>query len=205
VAGAEFKRVLLESVAIATVATVIGILANAASPKGLSLARNYFPPPRPASVEGYQNPAVSTNSPTAAGTPTLGNRIAMRGFVLVDSNFVAEAFQSPNRAMNLTIFVDARDDTHYQKGHIPGAYQLDYYRPGNYLPTVLPPAMIAERIIIYCNGGDCEDSEFAAVLLNEAGVAKEKLHVYGGGFVEWSTNGLPVEIGARDSHQFLQR
>ena len=35
------------------------------------------------------------------------------------------------------------------------------------------------------------------------GVRKEDLFVYGGGFTEWCTNGLPVEVGARKSGQLL--
>jgi len=145
---------------------------------------------------------TGTNAP--GGTKSVAERIALRGFTLVDSNYVAQAFHSPERAQNLLIFVDSRDDAHYQSGHIPGAFQLDYYRPQNYLPAVLPAAMVAQRIIVYCNGGDCEDSEFAAVLLKDGGVPPEKLHIYGGGFAEWSTNNMPVEIGARDSQQFRQ-
>lgn len=52
---------------------------------------------------------------------------------------------------------------------------------------------------MYCDGGDCEDSEFAAVTLREIGVPNAKLSIYTGGFTEWSTNGLPFEVGARKS------
>ena len=50
-----------------------------------------------------------------------------------------------------------------------------------------------------CNGGTCEDSEFAALSLRDAGVPSNKLFVYIGGFAEWVTNGLPVELGPRKS------
>jgi rhodanese-related sulfurtransferase len=126
-------------------------------------------------------------------------RLANAGISLVDSNFVASAYNDPKRSQGLIIFVDAREDSQYQRGHVPGAYQLDYYRPEPHLPVVLPAVMGAEATIIYCNGGDCEDSEFAAIFLRDAGVAPAKLHVYRGGFGEWLTNGLPVEVGARNS------
>ena len=52
---------------------------------------------------------------------------------------------------------------------------------------------------MYCHGGDCEDSEFAAIMLKDNGIAKEKLFVYGGGITEWTDHGLPVEIGSHNS------
>jgi rhodanese-related sulfurtransferase len=55
---------------------------------------------------------------------------------------------------------------------------------------------------VYCTGGDCEDSEFTAIFLRDVGIPKEKLFVYGGGMTDWTTNGLPVEIGGRKSGNF---
>jgi rhodanese-related sulfurtransferase len=53
--------------------------------------------------------------------------------------------------------------------------------------------------VIYCNGGDCDDSESAAITLRDVGIANPKLFIYTGGITEWTTNGLPVEIGGRNS------
>jgi rhodanese-related sulfurtransferase len=59
--------------------------------------------------------------------------------------------------------------------------------------------LAAEKIVVYCAGGDCEDSRFAAILLRDAGVAPEKLFVYSGGLHAWTAAGLPVESGERRS------
>jgi len=64
---------------------------------------------------------------------------------------------------------------------------------------VLPVCQAAEQIVVYCNGGDCDDSESAAILLRDVGIANRKLFIYTGGIPEWTTNGLPVEIGGRNS------
>ena len=64
---------------------------------------------------------------------------------------------------------------------------------------MLPPCLLAGQVVDYCTGGDCEDSEFAALTLSNAGVPKKKLFVFGGGMTEWATNGLPVEVGKRKS------
>ena len=42
----------------------------------------------------------------------------------------------------------------------------------------------AEQVVVYCTGGECEDSDTAAILLRDAGVPTAKLFVYGGGFAE---------------------
>ena len=53
--------------------------------------------------------------------------------------------------------------------------------------------------MVYCNGGDCDDSESAAILLRNVGIPNLKLFVYVGGIKQWMANGLPVETGARNS------
>jgi len=126
-------------------------------------------------------------------------RLQANGLRLVDSNQVAQLYHDPRYEQELVVFIDARDDSNYQEGHIPGAYQFDHYHPENYLAAVLPVCQTAERIVVYCTGGDCEDSEFSALTLGGVGIPKEKLAVYVGGMTEWLTNGLPVEIGARRS------
>ena len=99
------------------------------------------------------------------------------------------------------MFIDARNDEHYQEGHIPGAYQFDHYRAAQYFATVLPVCQAADQVVVYCTGGHCEDSEFAALFLRDAGIPAAKLLVYGGGITEWTANGLPIEVGARKSGQ----
>jgi rhodanese-related sulfurtransferase len=108
-------------------------------------------------------------------------------------------FRDPEYEQELIVFVDARDDQHYEEGHVPGAYQLDRYYPENHLPTVLPACLNATRVVIYCKGGKCEDSYFAAQAFQEAGVPPERLCVYAGGIAEWGAARLPVETGARRS------
>jgi rhodanese-related sulfurtransferase len=97
------------------------------------------------------------------------------------------------------VFIDARDESHYREGHIPGACEFDPYRPDKYFAAILPICRAAEQIVVYCNGGDCDDSETAAILLRNVGIANQKLFIYGGGITEWTDNNLPVETGARNS------
>lgn len=202
------KRIVLEGVLVAVLGAALSFAANAISPRGLKLSRNYFPTPR---LQPISTAPASTNTVAASLPRTnslaqlLADRLRARGIGLATSNQVAQLFHDPRRDQELVIFVDARDDEHYQAGHIPGAYQLDYYRPEKYLLAVIPACQIAQQILVYCNGGDCEDSELTAALLQQAGITPDKLMVYGGGMSEWSTNSMPVETGTRRSGQIRNR
>jgi hypothetical protein len=56
--------------------------------------------------------------------------------------------------------------------------------------------------VFYCDGGECDLSLEAAVTLRDSiRIPKEKLFVYGGGITEWANNGLPIELGTRNSGQ----
>lgn len=118
---------------------------------------------------------------------------------MVSAPEAEQLFRDPRFAQGLVIFLDARDDAHYEAGHIPGAYQFDHYRAPRFLPTVLPVCSVAEKVLVYCGGGDCEDSEFAAITLRDTGLKADKVVVFAGGFHEWETRALPVELGARNS------
>lgn len=189
---------------MAVIGVLLAFAANGLSPRRLDLTRNYFPGtrlPLPA-------PAVETNltGSATAGTNSplevLAARLREQGLQLADSNQVAQFFRDPRRLQDEVIFIDARDEKQYQAGHIPGAYHFDRFRPENYLANVVHVCLAAQQIVFYCGGGDCDDSEHAAVMLRDSlALAKEKVFVYGGGFNEWAANGLPIELGARNSGQ----
>jgi rhodanese-related sulfurtransferase len=196
------KRVLVEGIVVALAGAVLAFLANAVSPRHLSLTTDYFKRstnvvvPVPATTNAHPS-----NSPSPA--ELLAARLQKEGLQVANSNKVAQLFQDPRCRQNLVIFVDVRNDAEYAKGHIPGAYQFDRYRPDNYLPTVLGACTVAEEVVVYCNGGECEDSELAAVTLRDIGIPKEKLYVYPGGWTEWSANRMVIEVGPQNSGQLL--
>lgn len=206
------QKTLLEALAILVAGFLLAALANTLSPMGLKISRNYFPsgavtsrtntPSSPgAMAPGPTNTAGTNLAPQAASTNTSAaiERLQSKGLQHLLTPEAAALYRDPAYQSGTIIFLDARDDADYEAGHIPGAYQLFHYRPEKYLPVVLPISQVAQKIIVYCNGGDCEDSEFAAIMLRDAGVPPDKLRVYLGGFTEWQTNNLPVEIGPRMS------
>jgi rhodanese-related sulfurtransferase len=199
------KRALQEGALVAVIGAALAFVANGLSPHRLELTKDYFPGTKLTSP----TPAASTNLAGAAAATTnspqelLAARFQKEGLQLADSNVVIKFFRDPSREQDGVIFIDARDDEHYGAGHIPGAYHFDRFRPENYLTNVLQVCLTARQIVFYCNGGDCDDSEHAAIMLRDSiGIPNEKVFVYGGGINEWATNGLPIELGPRNSGQF---
>lgn len=192
---------------MAVVGTAFALLANFVSPRSLGLATNYFPASPPGShAAPIDIQSVENNSPTNAApiTPTESPATAQlkaNGLQLIAGEQAEKLFHDPRYQQELIVFIDARDDQNYQAGHIPGACQFDHYHPETYLAAALTACEAAEQIVVYCHGGDCEDSEFAAIALRDAGIANQKLFVYAGGITDWITRQLPVEIGARNSGQ----
>jgi rhodanese-related sulfurtransferase len=195
------KAVILEALLVVICGALFGLAANAVSPLGLRLSRNYFPTNAFAATN-----SAPTNATAASADPLTATlqRLHEHGLQTVASNEVREMFSDNRYEQGLFVFVDARDDHHYQAGHIPGAWQFDHYRPEQYLPGILPICLSAQKVIVYCTGGTCEDSEFAAVMLRDAGIPRDNLYVFAGGMAEWEKTGLPIESGARRSAQFVK-
>ena len=190
---------------MAVIGAALAFAANALSPRGLSLTTNHFPwtkltPPPSVAGTNLTGAAVTyTNSPLEL----LSAQLRENGLQLADSNQVMQFFRDPRRAQDGVIFIDARDDEHYQAGHIPGAYHYYHFRPENYLTNVVQVCLAAQQIVFYCSGGECDESIQAAITLRDSiHIPKEKVFVYGGGMNEWTTNRLPIEVGARNSGQF---
>jgi len=98
------------------------------------------------------------------------------------------------------LFLDARRTSVYEQGHVPGArafsvWESDIDEKVNKL--------YAERsdpkdqnlpIVIYCSGGDCEDSHMLAQKL--WGIQFNNIYVYKDGFPDWQKRGLPIHTGS---------
>lgn len=198
------KHILLEALLVSTVGAAVAFAANHLSTRGLDVSRNYFPgPSRPTALGSNLPIASGSNAPSPLDL--VKSRLKEAGLQLAAPDDVKRLFRDPRREQGLILFLDARDDDAYEAGHIPGAYQIDNFHPEKNLGAVLPLCQTAEQIVIYCNGGDCEDSLHVAMLLgNDAGVPKAKLFVYAGGTTEWTGDGQPLETGARNSGNFAK-
>jgi rhodanese-related sulfurtransferase len=128
-------------------------------------------------------------------------RLRARGLVPVAFEEARALYEGPLYAAGAYVFLDARHEEDHALGHIPGARVFDHYHLERYLADVLALAPGTMRMVVYCSGGDCEDSEFAAATL--AGMLPDPsiLRVYVGGMEEWRARGMPVETGASGSGQ----
>ncbi len=194
---------------MAVVGLTLAFAANAVSPRGLKLTRNYFPGgsvPQHAPGRLPEAPANAAATNNLSSMASLAAALKEKGLQLADAKRALELFHDPGYEQGLIAFIDARSEEHYKEGHIPGAYEFDHFHPENYLTTVLPACQAAQQIVVYCDGGDCELSEHAALFLRDsAGIPKEKLLVYTGGISEWRSKHLPIEIGERNSGQLQNK
>ena len=193
-------KILREAALVALLGAAFAFAANQISPRGLTLTRDYFPagpvsPARPATG--------GTNSEPVSPAQLLAKQMREKGLQLLDESQTVKLFRDPRFKQDIVVFVDAREVVHYQQGHIPGAYEFDPYRSGKYFDVVVPVCQKAEQIVVYCNGGDCDDSETAALLLRDMGIPNQKLFVYIGGITEWTADKLPVETDERNSGSLL--
>ncbi len=205
-----WTSMLLQVALLVAVASGIGLAANAVrGSKGhIDLGRNYFeklavtPHERievAASVpaEGGDTQVKTEAPPAAAQEAASADVPPEHGLQVMTFDEAYATFTDPNHESGQWVFIDARDDEHYQEGHIPSACQLDHYRPDDYIDELRPIVQSVERIVLYCNGGNCEDSILAATyLINNEGVPYELVYVYEGGFEEWKTKGGPISTGA---------
>ena len=192
------RNVLIETVVVAAGGIILAIAANAVSPRGLQLKRDYFPADRlQGRLNGQSNQVATVTGTNVGGPDLLIAQLSAEGLRLTETDQATTLFRDPGFAQGLIIFVDARNDEHFQQGHIPGAYQLDHFHPERYIDTVLPACQTAQQIVVYCTGGTCDDSLQTAIFLRDAGIPKERLYVYAGGVTEWTAKGLPIESGPR--------
>src|SRR5687768_4329272 len=105
----RFKGAVLEALVLAIVGLLVALAANALSPGGLRLTRNYFP-------------IVPTIVVTNTGADPVVVRLQQLGLKVAVSNEVAQLFRDPAYEQGLIAFVDARNDAAYQSGHIPGSW-----------------------------------------------------------------------------------
>ena len=189
----RIKLVLLEALLVGVAGAAVAFAANALSPRGLKLTKNFFPGD---DVRRNQPvPAAGTNA-FPSSVNSLAAKLKAQGLGLVDGARIVELFHDPRYQQNAIVFLDARNDDDYLEGHIPGAYHFDHFHFDKYLPTIMPLCQAAQQIVVYCGGGDCELSENAAAMLGtDLRIPKEKIFVYGGGMTEWRNKGLPIETG----------
>jgi rhodanese-related sulfurtransferase len=96
------------------------------------------------------------------------------------------------------LFLDARRSAVYADGHVPGARSFPIWESdiGDRVKAFYEEGLDQNApIVIYCSGGDCEDSHMLAEKLYMVGF--NNLLVYKDGFPGWQKRGLPAVKGPK--------
>jgi rhodanese-related sulfurtransferase len=94
------------------------------------------------------------------------------------------------------LVLDARRTPVYEEGHVAGARSISVWESDvdeRVTALVNEGRDTAQPIVIYCSGGDCEDSHMLAQKLFGAGF--ENLLVYHDGFPDWKRRGGAIRTG----------
>jgi rhodanese-related sulfurtransferase len=88
------------------------------------------------------------------------------------------------------VFIDARDESEYNSGHIKNSINLSVYEFDKY-KNVLSGISKSQTIICYCGGTDCDLSTQLANKLFSLGYRNN--YIFIGGWEQWKTAGYSVE------------
>lgn len=199
----RFGRTVFEFTGLLVIGGAIGFSVNAVRAKTIKPSQNYFDlkidlPADSGAVAKTPSVAVDTTSSNGIdkGTESTAGVRKVHGFVAVNATEALALYNDPQRESGLYVFVDARDDEKFAAGHIPGAVQCDHYFLSKYIDRTLERVKGAAKVIVYCNGGDCEDSGLVCKDLFNADIPYDALLLFDEGWAEWSKRGYPKEIGS---------
>ncbi len=124
------------------------------------------------------------NAFSADPLPFVRQPLEVEKWPTVDAETVYEHVQNGS-----AILIDARDPHEYEAGHIPGALLLpasefnEYFQAeGEALPRDYP-------LVVYCQGGDCEESHEVLQELENEGF--QELYSYIEGWNGWKKTNYP--------------
>jgi rhodanese-related sulfurtransferase len=152
-------------------------------------------------IKPTAKPPVTTTTTTTAPTPHSPPPTPHEFTVHPDKAYIEIAFNDVKTLHDRNaLFLDARRTSVYEQGHIPGARTYSVWESDiddkvqKLFAERNDPASQNLPIVIYCSGGDCEDSHMLAQKL--WGIQFNNVYVYKDGFPDWQQHGAPVHTGA---------
>jgi rhodanese-related sulfurtransferase len=153
-------------------------------------------------IGNYSDAAVSKAAPTlapgAAVTPAGGESSGKifpphpdKPWIEISGDDVVALHKGGN-----VLFLDARRTSLYRLGHIPGSRPFSVWEAD--IDEKVKGLFAEGRdqsapVVVYCTGGDCEDSHMVGQKLYFVGF--DNVLVYKDGFPDWEKRGLPVDKG----------
>jgi rhodanese-related sulfurtransferase len=177
---------------LVVLAVLCGAVSNltASRERRLAWVGGYTPAARAAAAPA-QRPAAATA--TTTGTAPAAGAFAPhpdKAWVEIDGDAAAQLHRQG------AVFLDARRSSVYKDGHIPGARSFPVWESDI---DARVKAFFEEGrdqrapIVVYCSGGDCEDSHMLSEKLYFVGF--DNALVYKGGFPDWQKRGLASSKG----------
>jgi rhodanese-related sulfurtransferase len=156
----------------------------------------------PAVKSSTPAPSTSTTPHSPLPTPTTADDDPIKRFPPhPDKPYVEIAFADVNWLHGKKVlFLDARRTSVYEQGHIAGARTYSVWESDiddkvrKLFDERSDPQAQSLPIVIYCSGGDCEDSHMLAQKL--WGIQFNDIYVYKDGFPDWQQRGGPIHTGA---------
>lgn len=92
-------------------------------------------------------------------------------------------------------FVDARAAEIYEAGHIAGAFSVPYTEAAERVARLYADGFLdpARRVVVYCIGGTCDESNYVVRALLQAGF--DMIHIDDDGYPAWLAAGHPTASG----------
>jgi len=87
------------------------------------------------------------------------------------------------------LFLDARPEPIYKRGHIPGAVNVPYN--ANDKEKLMTGIAKDKDIVVYCYSSRCNQARILEVRIKELGY--DNIAVFDGGIIEWTKAKFPVE------------
>ena len=183
------KVALCELLVLGLAGLVLGAAANAIRTTGsLKWNHRYFRTDDVSSAQAVHDPSEEAPD-TAKESPF---KHPYQEATLDD---VFEIAADPDADRGLYVLVDARSADVFSEGHIAGAIRCYHYEIDDCIDSTLEAALGALKVIVYCNGGDCEDSKYMCRELVDRGVPYEAVYLYAGGWKEWIDQEMPFVTG----------
>jgi len=204
------RRTLLQAAALAVLALVAGFISNA-SASGQRRLGWFDAPLPPAATTSPVTPGPQPPAPPAATPDPVAPKRSTAPSPAIPAPPPPALFPADPAAPVREIsgadawkahqgrvrFLDARRSGDYAEGHIPGAWCVPIWESDieariTIFEATAQPAT-RDPLVIYCSGGDCEDSHMLASRLLKLGY--RNLLIYRAGYPDWLSQGRSTKQG----------
>ncbi len=189
------RNTALQTLGIVIAGLALGIGSNAARTKGhVTLGKNYFRVLIPSALDPPSDEPTDIATARSDGGDNAPSKLPQHGFTPFSLDQAADLFMGAGYASGEAVFVDARDIEHFTEAHIPGAIHIDRYSSDEGFNNAEQALRMANVIVVYCGGGECEDSIYLATeLVVERMIPVEAIRLFESGMQAWEGDGLEIE------------